>query len=60
MDEDRDHMEIWLGAECYASEYQAREVWSDAWSETTKPEAMSSLLLEVSVPRRWNGSPEMV
>jgi hypothetical protein len=54
MDEGRDHMEIWLGAECYASEYQARDVRSDARSETTKtkPEAMSSLLLEVSVPRR--------
>lgn len=43
MDEGRDHMEIWLGAECYASEYQAREVRSDARSETTKPEAMSGV-----------------
>jgi len=32
MDEGRDHMEIWLGAECYVSEYQARGVRSDARS----------------------------
>lgn len=40
MDEDRGSQED-LGAKCYASEFQAREVRSDATSETTKPEAMS-------------------